>query len=92
MLTFESEALAAGIFVAKSKTGNGAIHHILLHNLSIINRAYYYKNFVKCTIVVFNNLHWPTQSFFLFSLAPSQKSLPITGLNDNNQTFMSILW
>jgi hypothetical protein len=24
MLTFESEALAAGIFVAKSKTGNGA--------------------------------------------------------------------
>jgi hypothetical protein len=39
MLTFESEALAAGIFAAKSKTGNGAIHHILLHNLSIINRA-----------------------------------------------------
>jgi hypothetical protein len=25
MLTFESEALAAGIFVAKSKTGNGAV-------------------------------------------------------------------
>jgi hypothetical protein len=27
MLTFESEALAAGIFVAKSKTGNGESVH-----------------------------------------------------------------
>jgi hypothetical protein len=31
MLTFESEALAAGIFVAKSKTGNGASSLYPLH-------------------------------------------------------------